>query len=320
MGVFDLRCSLSGLPTTWAGWEDPKCSMLLLEEVGGRWFPLTPPVTGLYDSYGRIEQDDTPLATAVGARLTDLWESGALTADFDDLEHQRNSGLGGEAAEFLGLASGMVFNNSALHLGGNRVLPALWLDMVSREVTAAARAPSEAERAFLENPEPSTFAVFSDWLLEQGRPVALAEHLRVQRQRGLYGSFGSFESPAGVDAIVRWAVEQPGGLKPLSANDAGQFSGDEERSFARQAWDSKDLSLRKVVARVRPQWVGPWQEAEQRPRPQAPVRRYVATERYAPGEWVAHARFGQGQIETVEARKMFVRFGRDVRPLACGPA
>ena len=50
---------MSGLPTTWAGWEDPKCSMLLLEEVGGRWFPLTPPVTGLYDSYGRIEQDDT---------------------------------------------------------------------------------------------------------------------------------------------------------------------------------------------------------------------------------------------------------------------
>lgn len=293
--------------------------MLLLEEVGGRWFPLTPPVSGLYDSYGRIEQDDTPLAAAVGARLTELWESGALTADFDDLEHQRNSGLGGEAAEFLGLASGMVFNNGALHLGGNRVLPALWLDMVSREVSAAAPEPSAAERAFLENPEPSTFAVFSDWLLEQGRPAALAEHLRVQRQRGVFGSFGPMTSPPGFDAVMRWAVEQPGGLKPLAAADGGQFSGDEERSFARQAWERGDPSLRRVVASMRPQWAAPWQDAELRPKAPVAVRRYVATERYAVGEWVAHPRHGQGQVETVEPRKMFVRFGRDVRPLACGP-
>lgn len=292
--------------------------MLLLEEVGGRWFPLTPPVTGRYDSYGRIEQDDSELATAVGARLTELWDSGALTADFDDLEHQRNSGLGGEAAEFLGLASGMVFNNGALHLGGNRVLPALWLDLVSREVAAAAPPQSDAERAFLENPDPSTLAVFSDWLLEQGRPVALADHVRVQRQRGVFGAFGAMESPRGFDAVVRWAVEQPGGLKPLTADDGGQFSGEEERSFARQAWDRGEPTLRRVVASMRPQWAAPWQDAELRPRAQGTIRRYVATERYTAGEWLTHPRFGQGQVETVEARKMHVRFGRDLRPLAHG--
>ena len=292
--------------------------MLLLEEVGGKWFPLTPPVRGLYDSYGRIEQDDAPLATEVGTRLTALWDSGALTADFDDLEHQQRSGLGGAAAEFLGLASGMVFNHGALHLGGNRVLPALWLDLVSAAIGAAAVTPSEAERAFRENPDPSTFAVFSDWLLEQGRSVALAEYLRVERQRGVFGSFGDLAAPAGFDAVVRWAVEQPGGLKPLTADDGGQFSGDEERSFAKQAWDRGDPTLRGVVARMRPQWAAPWQDAELRPRPRGPARRYVATERYAVGEVILHPRFGQGVVETVEARKMFVRFGRDLRPLAHG--
>jgi len=291
--------------------------MLLLEEVGGKWFPLTPPVSGLYDSYGRIEQDDTPLATEVGTRLTALWESGALTADFDDLEHQQRSGLGGAAAEFLGLGSGMVFNHGALHLGGNRVLPALWLDLVSRAIAAAAPAPSAAERAFLENPGPSKGAVYSDWLLEQGRP-ALAEYVLHSGQRSVFGAFGPIASPPGFDAVLHWAVEQPGGLEPLTADDGGQFSGDEERSFAKQAWDRGEPTLRRVVASMRPQWAAPWQDAELRPRAQGAVRRYVATERYTVGEWLTHARFGQGQVETVEARKMFVRFGRDLRPLAHG--
>lgn len=293
--------------------------MLLLEEVGGRWFPLTPPVLGLYDRYGRIEQDDTPLAAEVGARLTALWDSGALTADFDDLAHQRNSQLGGPAAEFLGLGSGMVFNNAALHLGGNRVLPALWLDVVSRELASSAAAPSEAERAFLEKPDAASAAVFADWLLEHGR-AALAEHVRVQGQRGLFGAFGAMTAPRSFHPVVHWAVEQPLGLRPLAADDGGQFSADEERTFARAAWDRRDPSLRRVVLSHRPQWAAPWQDEEKRPVPKGPVRRYVATERYTVGEWVVHARFGQGQIETVEARKMFVRFGRDVRPLACGPA
>lgn len=316
MGLFDVRCSLSGLPTSWVGadWEDRKCSMLLLEEVGGKWFPLTPPITGLYDRYGRIEQDDTPLATDVGQRLTGLWESGALTAGFDDLEHQQRSGLGGAAAEFLGLGSGMVFNQTSLHLGGNRVLPALWLDLVSREIAAAAPAQSDAERAFLERPDPSTGAVFSDWLLEQGRP-ALAEHVRVQGQRGHFGALGDLRPPRGFSAVVHWAVEH-GGLEPLSADDGGQFSDDEERSFAREAWDRSEPTLRSVVARLRPKWVAPWQDAELKPQVQGPVRRYVATERYAVGEWLMHPRFGRGQVETVEGRKLFVGFGRDLRPLA----
>ena len=87
---------------------------------------------------------------------------------------------------------------------------------------------------------------FLSWLLEQGRPVALAEHLRVQRQRGLYGSFGSFESPAGVDAIVRWAVEQPGGLKPLSANDAAVVS----RSPGGIAGSGASIIALPIVARM----------------------------------------------------------------------
>lgn len=305
MGSFDLRCCLSGLPTTWGR---TGCSMLLLEEVNGRWYPLTPPVRGQYDTYGRIEQDDTELATAVGARLTEAWDAKALTADFDDLDHQRDSDLGGEAAEFLGLGTAMVFNNGALHLGGHRVLPALWLEEVREAIAATAPPPGPHLDA-------TGRAVYCDWLLEQGRP-ALAEHLRVQGQRGLFGSFSALPSPPGFEAVVRWAVEQPGGLQPITQDSAGQFTDADEHAFARQAWGRGDLALRRVVAGQRPKWVAPWQDEEQRPRPQAPVRRYVASERYAVGDWVAHPRFGQGQVETVEAAKVLVRFGRDLRPLA----
>jgi hypothetical protein len=47
MGLFDLRCALSGLSTRSSAGSD--CSMLLLEEVDGMAVPLLVPLSGRYD-------------------------------------------------------------------------------------------------------------------------------------------------------------------------------------------------------------------------------------------------------------------------------
>lgn len=322
MGMFDLRCRLSGLPTSLLHSLDgaPTCSMLLLEEVDGRWLPLTPPVRGVYDRYGRIElwpAHLTPLALEVGERLTALWEAGTLTADFDDLEHQRNSQLGGAAAEFLGLASAMVFNAGALHLDGHRVLPTLWLGPVVDAIAADAPAPEDAERRFREDPtDADARAVFCDHLMERGR-AALAEFVRLEGQRGRFGAFGPVTVPASFDAVVTWAVEQRGGLQPIAADDGHQFSHADEHAIAKETWARGDVTLRRVINQLRPTWTGPWKQAELAPRlPAGPVRRYVARERYAQGDRIVHAMFGEGVVEAAEAAKISVRFGRDVRVLA----
>lgn len=323
MGMFDLRCRLSGLPTSLLSSTNGKpatCAMLLLEEVDGRWMPLTPPVRGVYDRYGRIElwpEHLTPLAVQVGERLAALWESGALTADFDDLEHQRNSQLGGVAAEFLGMASAMVFNHGAMHLGGHRVLPTLWLGPVVAAIAADAPPPEDAERRFRANPtDLDARAVYCDWLMERGRP-ALADFVRVEGQRGPFGALGAASPPPGFDAVVTWAVEHRGGLQPISADDGHQFSHADEHAIAKEVWMQGDLTLRRVVNDLRPTWTGPWKEAELAARPPpGPVRRYAARERYAQGERIVHAMFGEGVVESAQAAKISVRFGRDLRMLA----
>jgi len=324
MGVFDLRCRLSGLPTSLLPLASTDgastCSMLLLEEVAAdQWLPLTPAVRGVYDRYGRIElwpSHRTPLAAQVGERLTELWASGALTADFDDLEHQRNNQLGGAAAEFLGLASANVFNQGSLHLGGHRVLPTLWLDPVVAAIAADAPPAEDAERRFRADPtNVDARAVFCDWLMERGR-ASLAEFIRLEGQRGPFGAFGAAPRTAAFDAGVTWAVEH-GRLEPIAADDGQQFTPEEERTIASEVWKRGDLTLRRVVNELRPTWTGPWKQAELNPPPPSgPVRRYAAHERYSPGERLMHARFGEGVVERAEAGKVSVRFGKDVRVLA----
>ena len=70
--------------------------MLLLEEVEGWWVPATPPVTGVYDRYGRIELYDRRApahAEWVGATLELLWEEELLRSTNEDgLDHQRRLG------------------------------------------------------------------------------------------------------------------------------------------------------------------------------------------------------------------------------------
>src|SRR4051812_12965795 len=105
MGFFDLSCKLSGLSISWPTMEDDyrphTCSMLLLQEINGFQIPLLPPVSGVYDSYGRIElrPTATPHARWVGRELSALWGKGLLTSELaDDLARLRRGTLGGEAA------------------------------------------------------------------------------------------------------------------------------------------------------------------------------------------------------------------------------
>ena len=112
MGVFDLTCKLSGLSTAWPTRESDTwdratvaqrtCSMLLLMEVDGRQIPFSPPVSGIYDHYGRIElwsEHATPHARWVGRELSALWQKGALTSELaGDVQELRTRSLGGDAA------------------------------------------------------------------------------------------------------------------------------------------------------------------------------------------------------------------------------
>jgi hypothetical protein len=88
MGLFDLRCGITGLSTTfWPPYEDDKprevrstCSMFLLEELDGALVPWTPPVSGTYDRYGDIElwpQDKSEYTNSVGEQLLMLVSSEA---------------------------------------------------------------------------------------------------------------------------------------------------------------------------------------------------------------------------------------------------
>src|SRR5437868_7662123 len=85
MGMFDVRCAVSGLSTQCTRSEEngteSTCSMVLLEEVDGLWLPFTPPVSGAYGHYGNVE---VPIRMVnehtdqVCDRLDALRKSGAL--------------------------------------------------------------------------------------------------------------------------------------------------------------------------------------------------------------------------------------------------
>jgi hypothetical protein len=80
MGIFDMRCVLSGLSTSWPGTSGPatdvaintrqvkdlgdlrfasdvRCSMFLAEKRDGKLVPTTQPVSGFYNYYGGLVAD-----------------------------------------------------------------------------------------------------------------------------------------------------------------------------------------------------------------------------------------------------------------------
>lgn len=327
MGVFDLRCTLSGLSTSWGSSH----SMLLLEERDGHWLPFTPPVSGWYARYGTIELDEphhTPPAKFVGARIDELFKKGTLTTESkEDLSYRRKPGQRGTLLEkYLAHAGAGPFNNFAWRVGGNRVLPALFLDEVGGALYSAGtlekRSPIE-EAFFAKRTDPLARRVYVDWLLEQGR-VPLAEYYRLEGERGTFGAFGKLDEAvtdlSAFELIMHWAFDRRGGLKPYGNDVAGQFTAEEEKAFAKAAWTGDEPAIAKLIEKKQPAWVEEWKAGGSAMTAVAKESKtgkaYAVSERFAIGDVVTHPTFGPGMVEELIAPNKFrARFGHEVKTL-----
>lgn len=335
MGMFDLRCAVSGLPTSWTRNDEgttSTCSQVLLEEVDGLWLPLTPPVHGAYDHYGRVEVWEsmvTDHATHVCERLDALRTSGALKLkDPDDFKKRTTEtelfmdGSRRRRPRINAWMSAGAEWEPALHHDGRPVRAMLYLDLAAEAVktslTLRQRDPYELE--LRRATAPGAREVLADWFEEQGRS-ALARLVRALSRRGTFGAFGephpSFELD-GFLPVLECIAERPSGLRPTVLEDAGQFSPEEEETFAKEA-AVLDPLLEKLVAERLPGSVERWRAEglfTANRGPQVRGRPYSARERFAVGEVVSHPVFGLGVVEELKApNKVVITFGLDRKTL-----
>jgi hypothetical protein len=230
MGLYDLRCALSGLSLSGAmGPGSFRTAALLLGEVDGRWTPLLPPVGGHYDRYGRVELwGDSPAEAAhaswVGVVLELLWKEGILRSDAPTelaaLVARRE--FGGCAGPFLAHVAESVHGGHRVMLGATRVLPCFYREDVAAEI-AADMSLNAAEPARMP-------------LLDAFAPLP-AETVDVLARLG---------------RVLRWA-ERHGGLRPVDIDDGSQHDDADFDRFAREA-HRRDPILRRLLDR--------WQRAD----------------------------------------------------------
>ena len=255
MGVFDLRCCLSGLSVhPRARSKRFGTTMLLLEEVEGLWVPATPPVTGVYDRYGRIELYDRRApdhADWVGATLELLWDEELLRSTYPDgLDHLQS--LRHPAAIYLGHAADSVFNRFRLELEGARIQPCVFRADVGDAIAESPEsAPSQEESQLLaEPPTQASVLAYAGWLMAQGRTV---EALMARRWFAR-AEAGIFDGPPAASRaiqgrfrrILRYAARHAP-LRPFTLDDSGQHYDDDFARFAQEAWDRGDPVLRTLL-------------------------------------------------------------------------
>ena len=225
MGLYDLRCALSGLSLSGAmGPGSFRTAALLLGEVDGRWTPLLPPVSGHYDRYGRIELwGDSPAEAAhaswVGVVLELLWKEGILRSDAPTslTTLVARDEFGGRAGSFLAHVANSVQGGHRVVLGTTRVLPCFYREDVAAEI-AADVALNAAEPARMP-------------LLDAFAPLP-AETVDVLARLG---------------RLLHWA-ERHGGLRPVDINDGSQHDNADFDRFAREA-HRRDPVLRRLLDR-----------------------------------------------------------------------
>lgn len=255
MGLFDLRCCLSGLSVHPR--VRPKrfgTTMLLLEEVEGLWVPATPPVTGVYDRYGRIELYDRRApdhADWVGATLELLWDEELLRSTYPDgLDHLRS--LRHPAAIYLGHAADSVFNSFRLELEGARLRPCVFrADVGDAIADSPESAPTPEEAQLLaEPPTPASREAYATWLAAQGRTV----EARMVRRWFARAEVGIFDGPPAESReilerfrrILRYASRHAP-LRPFTLDDSGQHYDEDFARFSQEAWDRGDPVLRTLL-------------------------------------------------------------------------
>ncbi len=225
MGLYDLRCALSGLSLSGAmGPRSFRTAALLLGEVDGRWTPLLPPVGGHYDRFGRIELwGDSPAEAAhaawVGVVLELLWKEGILRSDAPTSLAKliAREAFGGGAGPFLAHVANSVLGGHCVVLGTTRVLPCFYREDVAAEIAAdvSLTAAGPARMPLLDAFAPLP-AETADVLARFGR-------------------------------VLCWA-ERHGGLRPVDADEGSQHDDVDFDGFAREA-HRRDPILRRLLDR-----------------------------------------------------------------------
>ncbi len=296
MGLFNVRCGVSGMSTSWrpsGAYSD--ISMFLVERVADEWLPLTPPVRGAYSGYGGIElwpEDRNDETDWIGAVLEDLVATGRLVTSWPaDLVRR---GEDPAVQRILNHGCETVFNGVTLTIDGAPVSACIVLGPV---VDAIAEADPHADA--------------STWFPRDGAGRALFFDLPANPQHGRHA------------AVLAYARAH-GGLHPLRGG-VDQIGDDaEHRIHARLAWDRERAPgpLRRLFTRTQPQWAAAWQrEADEaaalaRAVASASARPYAPSGDYAVGDVLDHKVFGRGLVESLlDDNKIAVRFAIGARTM-----
>jgi len=225
MGLFDLRCALSGLSLTGAMARRPfRSAIVLLGEDRGRFVPVFPPVGGHYDRYGRIELWGDDLAQKAHANfacsvLSLLWQAGVVSTTAPTvLARQIARGdFGGDAGALLAHIAQSAFDGFSVSLGGRTLYPCLYREDVAEAIEA-----------------------------DTSPDLLAAPPLRLP----ILDDFGPLP-PESVDVlarfgrVLRWA-DRHGGLRPVDPEDARQHDPEDFDRFAREAY-RRDPVLRAFL-------------------------------------------------------------------------
>jgi hypothetical protein len=273
MGMFELSCAVSGLGTQWCSSLEEglrsTASMMLIECVDGVWLPLCPPVSGVYDAYGRIEVGEAQMTRAlehVDQRIDAMLGEQLLTiGDARDLGRQRSSGLGSAASAYIAHAQQMLWFYEPVRIGENPIGTVLIIDEVLKALSShlALEQRHPVEQVFqADRADPGRRAACCDWLYEQGRS-ALADYLRVEGGRGTFGSFGPAHETVNLrpfHAVAAWMVEHKGGFKPLTLDDGPQRTRAEEAEALREIWLEGHPAISQLIEKHDPALAAEWRK------------------------------------------------------------
>lgn len=297
MGLFDVRCGVSGISTMWPERRTAvHFSMFLLEELGGALVPWTPPIRGLYDRYGGIElwpEDHSDYTDWVEEQLWLLFELGALVTSYPrDLTEHHNPDR--SRLEILLHHGGEItYNGITVTIDGRRCEACIVNDLVAEAIAAA-------------DPKP---------------PRTLADAIAAWFPEGGAGRSYFSDLPASAfPLLARYAsarayADARGGLRPIREGDAHQHDEAKIRRTVAEARARDDGPLRRLLAPADPAEAAAERAYADALRTVAP-RPYSARDTFAVGDLLDHPKFGRGLVEAwLDGDKLRVRFPGDVRVL-----
>lgn len=327
MGLFDIRCSLTDISTRWPTrdeWRDsrkqpPKRpwvgqhSMFLVVRDDDRWRPWTPPISGSYDGYGRIQlwPNDRDAYTAwAGDRLWSLYNNGRLTTNCPN-DLLRNDLDWTPIESILAHASHTAYSGIDVRIDERPVRACIVRDLFAYAI-------DEATTSGATSLDEALFSWF-------GGEESLGAELFIDAPNASFAQWKRYS------AMLRYA-DAHGGLRAIGEVElnANLWSDEVTRDTVRDAWERDEGPIRDEIEALEPQWCAQWrvagakalaEEVARQQREQAradgETRPYRPSERYAVGEYIEHKTFGVGRVRTLlSANKIEVQFDDKARTLA----